>query len=253
MLSRAHRAISSGRFSAALLPEIALGLEWAGDLEVVSLELGAPDRTIRVLGSTSTEVAAQLPRAVPKRRAEFAAGRHAAALALARYGCEEPVARNADGSPAWPAGFIGSISHGAGLAVAVVARSDGYRSVGVDVERLISNGECAAIADRILSPEDFDVLNRALPEAPRRDLLSLGFSVKESVYKCLNPLAAEFIEFEDACVIRVLPESAVSGRIWLSLSKSFSGDLGPGIEVPGCYAFQADHVETLVWLGRGHR
>jgi hypothetical protein len=63
-------------------------------------------------------------------------------------------------------------------------------------------------------------------------------------------LAAEFIDFEDACVSRVIPDSPASGKIWLTLIRSFAFGLHAGSEIPGCYAFQATRIETLVWLDR---
>jgi enterobactin synthetase component D len=250
MLSRASRVLAHDLSSAALLPQVALGLAVAPDLELAGLALATPEQTLRALAPILTDLAGMPVRAVPKRRAEFAAGRYAASLVLARHACREPVTRCANGAPHWPTGFTGSISHGAGLAVAVAARTERYRGLGVDVERLIPNEQCIAIGDRILGATEFALLGRALPVSAKSVLLSLGFSAKESLYKCLNPVAAEFIEFEDARVSRVLPDSHASGRIWLTLLRSFAGDLHAGTELPGCYAFQGERVETLVWLDR---
>ena len=51
-------------------------------------------------------------RAVPARRAEFAAGRRAAHRAMERLGVPAaPVAMGSDRAPVWPPGVIGSISH----------------------------------------------------------------------------------------------------------------------------------------------
>src|SRR3984893_9355145 len=58
-------------------------------------------------------------RAVPKRIAEFAAGRACARAALAEFGVREFALRAApDRQPLWPEGFIGSIAHTAGLRAA---------------------------------------------------------------------------------------------------------------------------------------
>jgi enterobactin synthetase component D len=250
MESRAPRVLAYDLSSTAPLPQVALGLAVAPDLELAGLELATPEQTLRALAPTLADLAGMPARAVPKRRAEFAAGRYAASLVLARYACHEPVGRCPNGSPQWPTGFTGSISHGAGLAVAVAARAEHYRGLGVDVEQLIPNEQCVAIGDRILSATEFALLARALPVSAKSVLLSLGFSAKESLYKCLNPVAAEFIEFEDARVSRVLPDSHSSGRIWLTLLRPFAGDLHAGTELLGRYAFQGERVETLVWFDR---
>lgn len=70
--------------------------------------------------------------AVPSRLAEFAAGRQAARTALAALG-HAPAAlpMGADRAPIWPEGVAGSISHAAGIAVAVVRHG---APLGIDVE-----------------------------------------------------------------------------------------------------------------------
>src|ERR1700730_18709662 len=63
--------------------------------------------------------AEDVARAVPKRIAEFAAGRACARAALAEFGVREFALRAApDRQPLWPEGFIGSIAHTAGLRAA---------------------------------------------------------------------------------------------------------------------------------------
>lgn len=245
MSGSAQRVESAGSLSPALLPRVTLGLQrdMAPDLELVGVALGNPREVLGVL--TESELS---PRAVPKRRAEFAAGRHASALALARLGCTEAVRRARNGAPLWPTGFTGSISHGAGIAVSVAGHSRDYRSLGVDVEGWIADDQYAELVDRILSSAELELLAQALPGLTRVGRLSLGFSIKESLYKCLNPIADEFIEFADASLVRVLPRTPSSGKIWLSLRRSFTGELSSGMEVAGNYALGPERVETLVGL-----
>ena len=244
-MSAAERVAKTGSLSPALLGEVdlELRLEAASDLEFAGLILGSPDAVLRVLGDSHLS-----PAAVPKRRAEFAAGRHAAALALSRFGCAEPVQREPSGAPRWPAGFVGSISHGAGVAVAVAARAGNYRGVGIDVEAWISAAQAAELGSQVLCSAELELLARALPDLSAASRSLLGFSIKESLYKCLNPIADEFIEFTDALVARVVPRTPSSGKIWLSLQKSFTGELDAGTEVSGCYVLGAERVETLAWL-----
>ena len=234
-----------------LLPHSPLGLRSAADLKLVSLALSTPEATLGSLAAYSAAVAGQLsPRAVSKRCAEFAAGRYAASLALVHYGCFEIVARGSDGSPLWPQGFTGSISHGAELAVAVVARDTSYQGIGVDVERLIATEESAPIFDRVLNRDELKVLAAALPERSTSELLSLGFSAKESLYKCVNPFAPELTEFEDARIVRVVRDCSASGQIYLALVKPLCRSFGKSGELTGAYAFSDRRVATLVWFRR---
>jgi 4'-phosphopantetheinyl transferase EntD len=136
-----------------------------------------------------------------KRLREFSAGRQCAREALARLG-HAPVALpvGPGRAPLWPAGIIGSISHTAEIAVAVVARQAQLRSLGIDVESadplehglrelVCRDDERAALAASGLEP-------------------GLGakliFSAKESLYKCLWPLTGVFLEFH-ALGIRLDP------------------------------------------------
>ena len=70
--------------------------------------------------------------AVPHRQVEFAAGRQAARTALTALGLS-PVAlpMGPDRAPVWPDGIAGSISHAAGIAVAVVRHG---APLGIDIE-----------------------------------------------------------------------------------------------------------------------
>jgi 4'-phosphopantetheinyl transferase EntD len=129
-----------------------------------------------------------------KRLREFSAGRHCAREALVRLG-HAPVALpvGPGRAPVWPTGIIGSISHTAEIAVAVVARQAQLRSLGIDVESadplepgllelVCRNEERAALATSGLDP---------------RLGAKLVFCAKESVYKCLWPLTGVFLEFHD--------------------------------------------------------
>ena len=108
---------------------------------------------------------------------QFAAGRRAAAAALAAAGSTDlNVPRDPDGRPRFPRGFPGSIAHTEHLAVAVVA--PGATAVGVDIEN-------AAIGPRIT---EF-----VLHERERRTLLAPAgqhisrdlFAAKEATFKAL--------------------------------------------------------------------
>ncbi|MCV6604473.1 MAG: hypothetical protein OIF34_04145, partial [Porticoccaceae bacterium] len=57
----------------------------------------------------------RVSKAVPKRQAEFLAGRHCAALALKSLGFENTEVQSGENRiPHWPQGAVGSISHTAG-------------------------------------------------------------------------------------------------------------------------------------------
>ena len=115
-----------------------------------------------------------------RRRRELAWGRACAREALARLGHGlAAVGADADGVPLWPAGAVGSISHGAGICVAVAAPTTALDGIGIDVEEPgpLSNG----VIDRLATPRERDAHDLTGP------LGSVLLSAKESVYKCLPP------------------------------------------------------------------
>ncbi len=161
----------------------AVGFEVVGGGEVGSLH---PDEEVLVADG------------VEGRRAQFAAGRGCARLALAALDLDpEPVLRGEGRSPRWPARATGSISHTDGYAVAIVRRTDGggpSLTLGIDAERtgrvdehlyerLFVGGEQRYLAT--LEPEYRSVCSTAM------------FGLKESFYKAQFVVTGEWVGFHD--------------------------------------------------------
>jgi 4'-phosphopantetheinyl transferase EntD len=108
---------------------------------------------------------------------QFAAGREAAAAALAAAGCAaRTVPREPDGRPRFPQGFAGSISHTDRWAVALVV--PGAQAVGVDIEATQISPRVAAF---VLREQERELLLEA-GRYTARDL----FAAKEAAFKALN-------------------------------------------------------------------
>jgi 4'-phosphopantetheinyl transferase EntD len=151
---------------------------------------------------------AMVARAVPKRRHEFGTGRHLARLAMARLGVEPaPLLTGERGSPVWPDGIVGTITHCAGYRAAAVARTSAIRSVGIDAEpdEPLPDG----VLDMIALPEERERIAK-LPAGVSWDRLL--FSIKESVYKTWFPITRRWLDFEGASVT-IDPEGTFSARI----------------------------------------
>ncbi len=117
------------------------------------------------------------------RRADFSSGRRVARLALERQGFVDTIER-ADRRPVWPAGAVGSITHAAGRAIAIVAHACDYRGIGIDLEALDAvSGE---VAERIAAPHEH-------PQCTGGG--ALIFSAKEAIYKAVNPIVGEYLPF----------------------------------------------------------
>ncbi|MEO8696266.1 MAG: 4'-phosphopantetheinyl transferase superfamily protein [Acidimicrobiales bacterium] len=125
----------------------------------------------------------------------------AALHALALAGCTATqLPPRAGHRPAWPIGFVGSIAHDNALAVALVARRDVVRTLGVDVER----HDALAVDDArvVLCDDELDFVGDDAA------LATLLWSAKESAYKAWCTALDVDLERVDPRDIRV----AVLGR-----------------------------------------
>lgn len=134
--------------------------------------------------------------AVASRIQQFAGGRQCARMALAEFGVEpKAVLRSTSRSPAWPEGFVGSISHTDGYALAVVGRSGaGLASLGIDAERVGRVGE--ELHDRLFVVDEQRWLTGLAGDVRAAAATEL-FGLKESFYKAQFPLTEAWVGFHD--------------------------------------------------------
>ncbi|GAB2650910.1 4'-phosphopantetheinyl transferase Npt [Prescottella soli] len=136
-----------------------------------------------------------IARAVEKRRREFIGARHCARVAMADLGVEPgPILRGDKGSPVWPRGVVGSLTHCDGYRAAVLGYAMQVRSVGIDAE---PNGPLPnGVLDAVSLPEEREWLATVEPAAVHWDRLL--FCAKETTYKAWFPLTGRWLGFEDA-------------------------------------------------------
>ncbi len=145
---------------------------------------------------------AHLARAVPKRRAEYLAGRVLARQLLAPLGFADfTLARGEDRAPQWPPGIAGALSHNSDTALCAVHRESGLGGVGLDVETLLSDERAQELWGAIVSPAEREALLRET--LPFNELLTLTFSAKESLFKALYPQVRCYFDFLDARMVAV--------------------------------------------------
>lgn len=176
--------------------------------------------------------------AVESRRREFAAGRMLARRLLQSLGFEGPLNRTRDGTPAWPPGIVGSISHCATLAAAAVCRSGNCAGLGIDVD--IRQPLSSEIAMRILTSDE--AYWTASCEA-NADAGILVFCAKEAFYKAIYPLTRQVIEFNS---VNITP----AGK---GFSAELLIDVGPfrrGDVLPGRWNTSQSHVAAAVAIDR---
>lgn len=201
--------------------------------------------------------------AAPRRIVAYLAGRYCAARALAAAGIAAPLPVGEAGAPAWPAGFVGSISHAPSRAVAVVARTDRWRAIGVDCEPVLT----AAQADEIVGftlPEAgdteagdtevdatevdaTDVANATGDALTWPEFVTIGFSAKETLYKTLRPLVGAFFDFPDARLTRL---DRAARRVHLVLTRDLAPGFARGAAFDVRFALADGHVHTCLALPR---
>ena len=107
-----------------------------------------------------------LENAAHKRRAEFLAGRFCAQRALLRLTHQiNSPGINADRSPLWPLGCVGSITHSDSWAAAIVAKQAHYLGLGLDIERSLSVLDAEKLAPALLTPAELARLQGLTPSS----------------------------------------------------------------------------------------
>ena len=173
---------------------------------------------VRVPGATEVVDLSPLVRAerdflgtlAPARRPTWLAGRIALRTALRDLGLEAgPILSTQRGAPELPSIVTGSISHKRTLAVALAARRHDGLSLGVDIEpipmvpalptELVWDNR-PDISSRVMTPDELTVL-ATVPANLRRREVVLHFSLKEALYKAINPLIGRYVSFQEATVI----------------------------------------------------
>jgi enterobactin synthetase component D len=146
----------------------------------------------------------------PARRPTWLAGRVALHAALIDLGLPcGPILATQRGAPELPVGVTGSISHKRTLAVALAAHKRDDLSLGVDIEPIptlpVSLTEPdwdnrPDISSRVMTPAELAVL-ATVPDNLRRREVVLHFSIKEALYKAINPLIGRYVSFQEATVL----------------------------------------------------
>ena len=154
-----------------------------------------PEEVLARLHPIERALAAGQP---PRRRVTWIGGRIALREALAAFEVEPgPLLATDRGAPILPEGLAGSVTHKAGaFAVALVHESATWR-IGVDLE--LPTPARPGIARKVLTPRERACLEGCEPAAYWREVL-VRFSVKEAIYKALDPFVRRYVDFAEVSV-----------------------------------------------------
>ena len=156
----------------------------------------------------------------PKRKNEFLLGRACASKAHElQVGAPLLILAVAeDRSPVWPSEIIGSITHCESWVGAAVSEKKTLLGVGIDFEKM--GRAKMEIGRYIKTPQDLS----DHPMLSNEELITVIFSIKESLYKALYPTVKVFFGFDSAAVKEV---DVKNGTFKIELLKKISPDFGP--------------------------
>jgi len=214
---------------------------------------GAAYATARIEDWTEADVEAlplpaTLAGAAWRRKREFHAGRQCAYAALrALLGPGEGrwnVAVGEGGAPQWPVGTVGSITHTRVLAAAVVMPSSIAQSLGLDAEHFMTEARAESTARVIASAGELEPLMAMLSHT-RAETLTMVFSAKEAIFKCLYPAVRRRFGYDAAAIEHLdLAAARFSARLLVTLTPELTAGtvIGGRIAVDAATVFACVHV-----------
>lgn len=131
------------------------------------------------------------------RQGQFVGGRLALRGACAQLQLQpEAILSDDRGAPVLPDGYTGSISHKRNIAVGMVGRLKEGR-LGVDIEDY--GPPRPTIEPAVLCEEELEAISGLQGEARWIAVLQ-RFSIKEAIYKAIDPYVRRYVGFHEVCV-----------------------------------------------------
>lgn len=154
---------------------------------------------------------AGIERASDARQIEFSTGRWLARRLLAELG-ESAIAipRNADRTPGWPPGWVGSITHSGSLCVAGLAPAARLHGLGLDLEP--DESVKPGLERMICFGEELEWIAQA-GEGEHGRRCRAVFCAKEAVYKAFHPTTGRVWRFAEVAVSIDLAGEAFHARL----------------------------------------
>lgn len=139
------------------------------------------------------EEAASVTSKVDRMRDASGAARHVARGLLRQAGlADAPLLKAASGAPVWPVGVVGSMAHDDAFAIAAMASTASFKSLGIDIEP--SEPLAQDVAAIVKMPAD------VVDGVEERLASRLLFVAKEAVYKAVFPRDQVILGFEDVAI-----------------------------------------------------
>ena len=186
--------------------------------------------------------------AAPGRQLQFRAGRYCAMQAMNALGSHlstREVGRTSTGAPIWPEGLVGSIAHTTDLAIAAVASADHVQGIGIDTEGIITESRARNVGRLVAWASEIGHGRGA--GLTRLESLTLVFSAKESIFKCLHPMVGYYFDFHD---VRIVAVGAASGTFAARLVRPL-GEFPAQSVLEGRFEIEGQRIHTGIALQPG--
>jgi enterobactin synthetase component D len=167
-----------------------------------------------------------IAKAVPKRKAEFLAGRIITREAMKIMGIpmvDIPIGINR--APHWPKGVAGSISHSNNQVFCLL--SNKKNGIGIDYEKFIPAENAADIQHSIVNKKEVSLFSEITLDFNKA--LTLAFSAKESLFKALYFSVGKYFDFLDVTIISFQDKSSDNSSSLLGLTLELNIDLNEDI------------------------
>lgn len=183
-----------------------------------------------------------LKRACLKRKREFILGRLCAYEALKQLDSILIVPGiSRDGSTEWPSHIVGSITHSKKEVAVLIAFKRDWLGLGIDIESLFTLKQALRVAKRVLTIKELKSLS-LIPIKQIPLLVSLTFSIKESLFKALFPIIKKRFYFKNSEIISWY----LDGRVRLRLTNNLSSIWTRGKEIQGFFYPYENRILTAI-------
>lgn len=173
------------------------------------------------------------------RQCEFATGRFVARRLMHALG--EPLAaieRNADRSPRWPFGLVGSITHSSGICAAAIGSAMACDAIGIDLEPDLP---VKPGLERMICFGDELDWTRMAGDAMAGSRSRIVFSAKEAVYKAFHPRTRRVWRFAEVALTIDLTAERFTARL--------PADAGPDVVVGRLRVRDGWIIAAIAWRG----
>lgn len=200
-----------------------------------------------LFGQFNIVAPASISASVPKRQAEFLAGRICASTVLQRLGhSQTQVGIGRHRAPHWPDGILGSITHNAHFAAAAACADSSASGLGIDIETVIDDATGALIAHQVASPAEIARINAPVATLDAHCRLSLIFSAKESFFKAAYRQVGDYFDFD---AVELMEFDPLNARLHFRCTRHLSPALQKHTRFAACYEqLDTETVLTTVVL-----